>query len=96
MTPKSTDVDVKLQEPDTIVRVKSIENSQSSSTESTGQPRGLASEKLDAESLARIESVTSAIYDPAARIPTNASRESGIIGTDPPPSFSRQSFCGFG
>ena len=93
--PKPTDAEIKLQDPDTaIVRERSIENSQDSSTELTDQTRGLASEKLDPESLSRIESVASAIYDPASRIPTNASRESGIIGTDPPLSSYWRSFLG--
>jgi hypothetical protein len=35
----------------------------------------------DRESLSRIESTTSTVFDIASRVPTNASRESGIIGT---------------
>jgi hypothetical protein len=54
-----------------------LDSSQASSAElSSGSP--VAKSELD--SLSRIESATSAVYDPASRVPTNASRESGIIG----------------
>jgi len=40
--------------------------------------------KAELDSLSRIESATSVAFDPASRVPTNASRESGIIGMYPP------------
>jgi hypothetical protein len=36
------------------------------------------------DALSRVESATSAVFDIASRVPTNASRESGIIGTFSP------------
>ena len=62
-----------------IQREKSLENSQAPSTEFN---HASPSAKLtnDEDTLSRIESATSAVYDPASRVPTNASRESGIIG----------------
>jgi len=38
--------------------------------------------KAELDALSRIESTTS-VFDPASRVPTNASRESGIIGMLP-------------
>jgi hypothetical protein len=62
-----------------ISRERSLEDSQTSTAElNSGSP--VAKSELD--TLSRIESATSAVYDPASRVPTNASRESGIIGID--------------
>lgn len=62
-----------------ISRDRSLEDSQTSTAElNSGSP--VAKSELD--TLNRIESATSAVYDPASRVPTNASRESGIIGID--------------
>jgi multidrug resistance protein len=38
---------------------------------------------IEMKTLSRIESATSAAFDPASRVPTNASRESGVIGIYP-------------
>jgi hypothetical protein len=60
-----------------ISRERSLEHSQTSTAElNSGSP--VAKSELD--TLGRIESATSAVYDPASRVPTNASRESGIVG----------------
>jgi hypothetical protein len=61
-----------------VSRERSLEDSQTSSAElNSGSPVA----KVEMDSLSRIESTTSAVYDPMSRVPTNASRESGIIGT---------------
>lgn len=62
---------------DNVESERSIEESQASSAELvSGSPVA----KSEMEALRRIESTTSAVYDPMSRVPTNASRESGIIG----------------
>jgi len=62
---------------DNLESKRSIEESQASSAElDSGSPVT----KSEMEALRRIESTTSAVYDPMSRVPTNASRESGIIG----------------
>lgn len=62
---------------DNVESERSIEESQASSAElDSGSPVA----KSEMEALRRIESTTSAVYDPMSRVPTNASRESGIIG----------------
>ena len=70
-------------------RGKSLENSQTSSTEFNSSSDHSHTDKLPTETeedvLSRVESVASAAFDPASRVPTNASRESGIIGTFRPP-----------
>ena len=81
-TSASVDLEKVVVEPDDIQREISLENSQTSgsSTESN-HPSSLPGKLTNEEDgLSRIESATSAIYDPASRIPTNAPRESGIIG----------------
>ena len=47
-----------------------------------GMPEKLAEEQ---DKLSRVESAASAVFDPASIVPTNASRESGIIGIYTPP-----------
>lgn len=62
---------------DNVSRKISLGDSQGSSAElNSGSP--VAKSELD--TLSRIESTTSAVYDPMSRVPTNASRESGIVG----------------
>lgn len=56
----------------------SQDNSQTSSD--VGSPPTKVA--ADTESLSRIESAQSGVFDIASRVPTNASRESGIVGTD--------------
>lgn len=58
----------------------STEGSPDMSLVSTAELTTAAKAELDA--LSRIESTTS-VFDPASRVPTNASRESGIIGMLP-------------
>src|SRR5271163_691674 len=74
-------------------RGKSLENSHTSSTEFNSSSDHSRTDKLPTETeedaLSRVESVASAAFDPASRVPTNASRESGIIGTFRPPKQQR-------
>jgi len=65
-------------------RAKSLENSQSSSTEFNAPSSPIEGKTTEEDVLSRVESVAS-VYDPASRVPTNASRESGIVGIFPPP-----------
>jgi len=68
-----------------IQRGKGLENSPTSSTgEHDGSPL-TGKLALEEDTVSRNESTTSAVYDPASKVPTNASRESGIIGF--PPQF---------
>ena len=64
-------------------REKSLEKSHTSgsSTEFNHASSSLGNlTKEEDQVLSRIESAASAVYDPASKVPTNASRESGIIG----------------
>lgn len=75
-------------------RGKSLENSHTSFTEcNSSSDHSRRTDKLPTETeedaLSRVESVASAAFDPASRVPTNASRESGIIGTFRPPKQQR-------
>jgi hypothetical protein len=63
-----------------IQREKSLENSQTSSTEDNHSISLAGKLALREITLSRNESATNAVYDPASKVPTNASRESGIIG----------------
>jgi len=65
-------------------RTKSLENSQTSSTEFNAPSSPVTEKTTEEDLLSRVDSVPS-VYDPATRVPTNASRESGIVGTFPPP-----------
>jgi len=67
-------------------RGKGLENSQTSSTEFNAPSDLSHTEKgpTEDDELSRVESVASTVFDLASRVPTNASRESGIIGTFPP------------
>lgn len=67
------------------IRGKSLENSQTSSTEFNSSVSNTDKIPSEEDALSRVESAASVAYDPASRVPTNASRESGIIGTFPPP-----------
>lgn len=66
-------------ETGSVQRENGPQNSHLSSAEISA---GLASEKLskDESTISHVESTTSAAFDPAARVPTIASRDSGIIG----------------
>jgi hypothetical protein len=65
-------------------RAASAENAQRETSQNSqmSSDAGSPPDKLaeDRESLSRIESAASTVFDIAARVPTNASRESGIIG----------------
>ena len=69
-------------------RAKSLENSQTSSTEFNGPSSPITGKTTEEDALSRVESVASA-FDPASRVPTNASRESGIVGIFPPPPLQK-------
>jgi hypothetical protein len=75
-------------------REKSIENSQfelttefksTSATSSAAESNEIGGD--EEEVLSRIESATSAAYDPASRVPTNVSLDTGIVGKSLPPLF---------
>jgi hypothetical protein len=79
-------------------REKSIENSQfelttelksTSATSSAAESNKIGRD--EEEALSRIESAASAVYDPASRVPTNVSLDTGIVGKtlSPPFSFNR-------
>jgi hypothetical protein len=59
-----------------------VEQSQASSSAELNTQSPNTKHELD--TLSRIESATSTVFDPASRVPTNiSSRESGIIGNSP-------------
>lgn len=62
-----------------------VEASQASSSAELNAGSPVAKAELD--TLSRIESTTSTVFDPASRVPTNiSSRETGIIGNPPHPT----------
>jgi hypothetical protein len=75
-TSASVDLE-KLVEPDDL---QSLKNSQTSgSLAEVNRPSSLPG-KLTTEGDNALSRITSAVYDPASRVPTNATIESGIIG----------------
>jgi hypothetical protein len=75
-TPVSIDLEKNVESDD----LQSLENKTFVSSTEFDHPSSLPGKLKDKEESSTLSRIESAVYDPASKVPTNATRESGIIG----------------